>query len=122
MIILRQRQYTRSDRKVLQELHAATKGFRKLPKGIKGITTRDFYRMDKLSKDIYNHSGVDWEEFKTLAEHLDLPVTAKYGRHAIEKFTNPELIKRYQSIRAHKLGVGKELEELRRLKKEHDAL
>lgn len=122
MILLRQKLYTINDRKVFKEIHNATGGFRKLPKKVGGITTRDFFRMDKLSKDIYNGSKVDWEEFRTLAEHLGLPETAKHGRHAIEKFSNPELIKRYQSIRAHKLGVGKELEELRRLKKEHTAL
>ena len=122
MIILRQRLYTRNDVRVLKELHQATSGFRKLPKGMKGLTTRDFYRMDKLSKDLYNGSGVDWEDFKTVATHLDLPETAKYGRHAFEKFSNPELIERYKSIRAHKMGLGKELGEIKRLKQEHDAL
>ena len=122
MIILRQKLYNRHDIEVLKEIHAATNGFRKGldPNKVK-MTARDVYRLNDFTSQLYQYSKgrgkVNWEEFSTLAEHLGLPKTAKYGKHAIEKLYNPELIERAKRIKAHKMGVGKEYEEGEKLAK-----
>lgn len=127
MIILRQRLYTVQDKKVINELWNKTKRFRTLP-NYRKTTARDAFRLDKFSKE-FNHawntgdtSKIDWEDFKTLAEHLELPETAKGAKHLIEKYSNPELIERYKSIKAHKAGLGKEYKRYRKLRSKADRL
>ena len=104
MILLRQKLYTRQDQKVIKELHKATKGFRDLPKGYKGMATRDYFRLGKFAEGFNtafekgNAKAIDWKEFETLAKHMSLPETAKGGKHLIEKYNNPELLERYRRI------------------------
>ena len=123
MIILRQRLYTRQDKKVIHELWSATKGFRELPKNYKGMTTRDLYRINKLTKDFdktWNKGkmkAIDWKDDETIAKHMKLPETAKGSKHLIEKYSNPELLERYKSIKAHKLGLSKEYKTVTEFKK-----
>ena len=125
MIILRQKLYNRHDMEVLREIHAATNGFRKRL-NYKGMTPRDVYRLNDFTTQLYQYSkgngAIDWGEFSTLAKHLGLPKTAKYGRHAIEKFYNPEIIERAKSIRATKAGLGKEWERSKELYKSWEPL
>lgn len=120
MIILRQKLYNRRDLEVLKEIHAATNGFRKRL-NYNRVTPRDVYRLNDFTTQLYQYSkgngAINWREFSTLAEHLGLPKTAKYGRHAIEKFYNPEIIERAKSIRAAKAGLGKEWERSKELYK-----
>lgn len=127
MILLRQKLYNRNDVEFLKKLHQITNGFRRLPNIHQGTHPRDVYRLLDFSTDLYQYSKgkgkVNWDEFRTLAKHLGMPEeTAKYGQHAIEKFTNPELLERYRSIRAHRLGFGKELAEARKLSDEIEKL
>ena len=124
MILLRQKLYTAQDKKVIHELWSNTKGFRKLPKNWEKLNSRDYFRLNNFSNGFNtawnkgDTSKIDWEDFRTMMKHLDLPETAKGGKHLIEKYTNPELIERYKSIRAHKAGLGKEYEEYKQLEKE----
>ena len=48
MILLRQKLYTINDRKVFKEIHNATGGFRKLPKKVGGITTRELQNTEDM--------------------------------------------------------------------------
>jgi len=112
MIIKRQKLYTRQDQKVIREIIKETNGLRSLPKGVKGLTTRDALRLEQLSQDIRKGKITDVEEFKTLATHLGLPETAKGGQHLVEKYNNPELLKRYKNIKAYKEGVREEYKRL----------
>ena len=126
MILLRQKLYTRQDKKVIHELWSATKGFRELPKNYKGMTTRDLYRINKLTRDFdkaWNKGkmdAIDWKDVETIAKHMKLPETAKGSKHLIEKYSNPELLERYKSIKAHKLGLGKEYKAVKEWKKLND--
>ena len=124
MILLRQKLYTRQDKKVIHELWANTKGFRKLPKNWEKLTARDYFRLNKFSNGFGrawtkgDASQIDWQDFKTMMEHMGLSETAKGGKHLIEKYTNPELLERYRSIKAHRAGLGKEYEEYKKLEKD----
>lgn len=126
MILLRQKLYTRQDKKVIHELWSATKGFRELPKNYKGMTTRDLYRINKLTRDFdktWNKgkmNAIDWKDVETIAKHMKLPETAKGSKHLIEKYSNQELLERYKSIKAHKLGLGKEYKTVKEWKKLKD--
>ena len=122
MIIKRQKLYTRQDQKVIREIVKATNGLRSLPKGVKGLTTRDALRLEKLNQEIGKGKITDVEGFQTLATHLDLPETAKGGKHLVEKYNNPELLKRYRSIKAQRLGVEEEYKRLEELNKERREL
>ena len=122
MIIKRQRLYTRNDVKVLKELHQATNGFRKLPKGYKNLTTRDYFRLNNFAEGFNkafekgNTKSIDWNEFETLANHLGLPETAKGSKHLVEKYTNPKLLARYKRIQKLKENPEqkKKIEQLRK--------
>ena len=121
MIILRQKLYTFKDRQVIHELWDATKGGREFPRGFVNLYPRDNFRLDTISKGFNaaresgNLDNVNWGEFRTLATHMGLPKTAEGGEHLIRKYTNPELIERYKSIKAHRAGLGKEYKEYKEL-------
>lgn len=121
MIIKRQRLYTRAERLMWKELHQATNGWRKLPEGWKNMTARDTFRLGNISSGYYNHN-INPEDVKILASHLNLPQTASAGHKVLQKYSNPDLLNRYRSIRAHKLGIGKEYKEMMALKKQYEAL
>ena len=121
MILLRQKLYTRAEQAMWKELHRATNGYRRLPSGYKNMTVRDAIRLDNITRGYYK-GKFNPEDVQTLATHLELPETAKTGTKVLQKYTNPELIERFKSIKAYKLGVGKEREELVRLEKELTAL
>lgn len=124
MILLRQKLYTRQDQKVIKELHKATNGFRKLPEGYKNLTTKDYFRLSNFAEGFNksfergNTKSINWDEFKTVAEHLDLPETSKGAKHLIEKYNNPKLLARYRRIQ--KLRENPEQKEkLKQLRKEY---
>lgn len=126
MIILRQRLYTRQDKKVIHELWSATKGFRQLPEGFKGMSGRDIFRFNNFAKGFNkawtegNIEAIDWNEAKTMLEHMNLSESAKGAKHLINKYSNPELLKRYKSIKAHKLGVADKYKELNSLREKQN--
>ena len=121
MIIKRQKLYTRAERLMWKELHQATNGWRKLPEGWKNMTARDTFRLGNITSGYYNQN-LNPDDVKVLATHLNLPQTASTGYKVLQKYSNPDLLNRYRSIRAHKLGVGKEYKEMMALKRQYEAL
>ena len=128
MIILRQKLYTFQDRKVIHELWSNTKRFRNLPAGYENLTPRDLYRINRFTKGFNNtwvkrkRNAIDWAEFGVVANHMGLPETAKGAQHLVEKYSNPELLERYRSIKAHKLGLGNEYKVLKEAPQEMQRL
>ena len=116
-MIIKRKLFTRAEKKIIHELYNTTKGFRNFPKGYKNMTARDAIRLDNIARGYYR-GNFNPEDVQVLATHLGLPETAKGGTRVLQKYTNPELLERYRSIRAHKLGVGKEREEYLALNKE----
>ncbi len=122
MIILRQHNYTFGDKKVIDEVLKATDRLKYIPKGWRNLTTRDAYRLEDLNNAIYHGKPVNQRDVKELATHLGLPETAEHGKHFIDKFSNPKLIERWKKYKAHKLGVNKDINELKELTKAKDDL
>ena len=120
-MIIKRKLFTRAEKKIIHELYNTTKGFRNLPKGYKNMTVRDAIRLDNIARGYYR-GNFNPEDVQVLATHLGLPETAKGGTRVLQKYTNPELLERYRSIRAHKLGVGKEREEFKSLERELEKL
>ncbi len=132
-MIIKRKLFTFQDRKVFRELHRATNGFRELPKGYKNLTPRDVFRLSNVAGGYEavrsgNLGGINYDELRTLATHLDLPETAKGAEHLIKKYNNPELLERYNRIKtAQKIKKlspkqKKNLEALQKLDKEYKKL
>ena len=103
-MVIKRKLFTRAEKAMWREIRNATNRFRELPKNYRCMTPRDKYRLSNIA-------GIDAatpEDLKNLATHLGLPETAKTGYKVLKKYNNPELIERYNRIRAHKLGLGKE--------------
>lgn len=119
MIIFRQKQYTRADKKVYQELYRATGGFKHAPITYKNLTARDALRLTNITNQINKlwetgKGNINKEELFELANHLGLKETANNGEHLIKKITNRKLADRYQKIykKSHKRSIDTELNKL----------
>lgn len=111
-MIIKRKLFTFQDKKVIKELWRATNGLRELPKGYKNLTPRDVFRLSNVTRDYYkvmkgDLNGINYEELSTLAKHLGLPETAKGAEHLIKKYNNPELLERYNRIKASRIKLSK---------------
>lgn len=130
-MIIKRKLYTRQETKAAKEIYEALK------KGNIGrdLPAKDFVKLRHLSNDIIDtFSGdknkINHDEAKNILEKLGLPETSKAFKRMMEKYTNPELHKRFIDVQKaekfNKESILKERDKLNKLlnnaKKEQESI
>jgi len=128
MILLRQKEYTRAEREALKELLFKTGKLRRLPGGSK-MTARDVARFNKLAADVqlwtkgYKPKKEDFKSAKVFLEHAGLGKSAEELEHIASKYSNREVLSRWQRLRQRHSEFdipGISSKQLKRLNKRYD--
>lgn len=98
---IKQRLFTRGEKRAFRELYKATKGFKKMPKT---KNPRDVLRLKRLAKDFKRYSlgdikNIDVDNAKELLNNAGLHQTANELEHVINKYSNKRALVRLKNIK-----------------------